>query len=363
MIGSKLFFYFSRNFLLWVGVGMFVCASLIFLVDIVEMLRKSSNLDVSFFKILQISFLRLPNLVQQIAPFAFLFGAILFFTKLNRRLEIVISRASGVSIWQFLMPPIFTSLLVGGFMILAFNPLAAAMNERASEISDGYFENSVSRIKVSDSGLWLKQINADKSETLMTATNISADNKKFRDVAIFEFSTRNEFLRRIDAQIAVLRDGSWLFSDLVVNEPNKLPERFSSFEMPTNLTLMQIQESFSEPESLSFWELPEFIEILEESGFSALRHKLHFHTILTTPILLVAMVLIASVFSLRFSRQNNNAILISGAVFTGFVFYFIAKLIASFGIAGNMPVIMAAWAPAVIFILVGIWAQLNLEDS
>ena len=197
----------------------------------------------------------------------------------------------------------------------------------------------------------------------MTATNISADNKKFRDVAIFEFSTRNEFLRRIDAQIAVLRDGSWLFSDLVVNEPNKLPERFSSFEMPTNLTLMQIQESFSEPESLSFWELPEFIEILEESGFSALRHKLHFHTILTTPILLVAMVLIASVFSLRFSRQNNNAILISGAVFTGFVFYFIAKLIASFGIAGNMPVIMAAWAPAVIFILVGIWAQLNLEDS
>jgi lipopolysaccharide export system permease protein len=75
------------------------------------------------------------------------------------------------------------------------------------------------------------------------------------------------------------------------------------------------------------------------------------------------MVLIASVFSIRFSRQNRNSILISGAVFTGFVFYFIAKLIASFGLAGNMPIIMAAWTPAIIFILIGIWAQLNLEDS
>jgi lipopolysaccharide export system permease protein len=84
---------------------------------------------------------------------------------------------------------------------------------------------------------------------------------------------------------------------------------------------------------------------------------------MTIPILLVAMVLIASVFSLRFSRQNKNTILISGAVFTGFVFYFITKLIASFGIAGNMPIIMAAWAPAIMFIIIGIWAQLTLEDS
>lgn len=362
-MGHKLFFYFVRNFLLWLGVGFFVCAVLIFLIDFIELMRRSSELDISAYAITQISILRLPNLIQQIAPFAFLFGAILYFTKLNRSLEIVISRASGVSVWQFLLPPILTSLILGGFIILAFNPLAAAMNQRASEITDNYFEGNVSRIKVSDSGLWLKQIDEDKTETLLSAATISADSKKFRDVSIFEFDEADNFTQRIDAEIGTLEQGFWRFSDVIVNKPDELPQKLEGFEMPTKLTLLQIQESFSEPESLSFWQLPRFIEILEESGFSPLRHKLHFHTILTTPILLVAMVLIASVFSIRFSRQNRNSILISGAVFTGFVFYFIAKLIASFGLAGNMPIIMAAWAPAVIFILIGIWAQLNLEDS
>jgi lipopolysaccharide export system permease protein len=237
------------------------------------------------------------------------------------------------------------------------------MNQRSSEITDNYFEGNVSRIKVSDSGLWLKQINANKSETLLSAATISADNKKFRDVSIFEFDNSDNFVQRIDAEIGTLKQGYWQFKNVIVNKPDMLPEKIDKFKMRTKLTLLQIQESFSEPESLSFWQLPKFVKILEESGFSALRHKLHFHTILTTPILLVAMVLIASVFSIRFSRQNRNSILISGAVFTGFVFYFIAKLIASFGLAGNMPIIMAAWTPAIIFILIGIWAQLNLEDS
>ena len=362
-MGAKLFFYFIRNFLLWVGVAFFVCSVLIFLIDLVEFLRRSADLDIPFSAIAEISFLRLPNLVQQLAPFAFLFGAILFFTKLNRRLEIVITRASGVSVWQFLMPVILTSIVLGIFMVVAFNPLAAAMNARAGEITDNYFESAVSRIKVSDSGLWLKQINSDKSETLLSAANISADNRKFSDLAIFEFTKQNQFIRRIDAEFGTLEADEWHFKNVIINKPNELPEKLDSFVMPTNLTLLQIQESFSEPESLSFWALPEFIKILEASGFSALRHKLQYHTILTTPILLVAMVLIASVFSLRFSRQNKNSILITGAVFTGFVFYFIAKLIASFGLAGNMPIIVAAWAPAVIFILIGIWAQLNLEES
>ena len=114
---------------------------------------------------------------------------------------------------------------------------------------------------------------------------------------------------------------------------------------------------------MSFWQLPEFIEILEASGFSALRHKLHFHTLLITPMLLMAMVMIAAVFSLRYSRQGKTGILISAAVFTGFVFFFVTKIAASFGIAGNMPIVLAAWTPAIIFIVVGIWFLLHLEDG
>lgn len=360
----KLSIYFARHFLVWLMIGLATCTVLIFLIDFVEMLRKSAKADIGFITIIEITFLRLPNLLQKIIPFAVLFGAILSFTKLTKSRELVVARASGVSVWQFLSPSIITAILIGVFAITVFNPIAAAMNNYSTILTDKYLEGKRSQITVSESGLWLKQINEeDKSETLITAAGISADNRHFNDITIFEFTPENEFKGRIDAESGKLLKGRWKFKNVIVNKPGKTPDKYDDYSIETNLTLEQIQDSFNSPENVSFWELPRFIKILEDSGFSGLRHKLHFHTLLITPILLMAMVIIAAVFSLRYSRQGKTGLLVSAAVFTGFVFYFITKITASFGIAGSMPIILAAWTPAFIFIAAGAWLLLHLEDG
>ena len=76
------------------------------------------------------------------------------------------------------------------------------------------------------------------------------------------------------------------------------------YRIDTELTLDRIQESFASPETMSFWDLPEFIETLEAAGFSARKHRLHWHSILAGPLLLCAMVLIAATFSLRLTRRG-----------------------------------------------------------
>jgi len=361
---AKISLYMAMQFLLWLGIGLLVFVALIFLVDSVEVLRKSASRNVPSSAILQISFLHLPNLLQQVAPFAFLFGAILCFTKLTRTRELVITRASGISVWQFLLPSIGISLLIGIFIILFFNPLSALMNAKASQLETKYFDSDSSMITFSKAGLWLKQRGeGGRGETLITATSISPDNQHFRDLTIFEFDRDKKFTRRIDAHQGTLANGEWTFNDALINKPGEPTEKIPEYKMPTTLSLAQIQDSFNSPDTISFWALPEFIQVLEESGFSALRHKLYYNSILTTPIMLATMVLIAAVFSLRFSRRGKNSLLIFGGVFTGFVFYFITKLTASFGIAGDMPVILAAWTPTLIFILIGIWLLLHLEDG
>jgi lipopolysaccharide export system permease protein len=361
---TRISLYMGAQFLLWLGVGLLVFTSLIFLVDSVEVLRKSATRSVPYSAILLISFLHLPTLLEQVAPFTFLFGAILCFTKLTRTRELVITRASGVSVWQFLFPSIAISMLIGVFIICFFNPLGAMMNAKAAQLEDKYFGNDSGQINFSKSGLWLKQRNeSNEGETLITASSISPDSQHFRDLTIFEFDKDKKFTRRIDAHEGMLADDQWAFKDATINKPGQPTEKLPEYKMPTSLSLKQIQESFNSPDTISFWALPEFIQALEESGFSALRHKLYYHSILTTPIMLATMVLIAAVFSLRFSRRGRNGLLISGGVFTGFVFFFISKLTASFGIAGDMPVILAAWTPTLIFILIGIWLLLHLEDG
>src|SRR5262249_41288192 len=156
----------------------------------------------------------------------------------------------------------------------------AVMNARAQVLQNKYFENNISQITVSKSGLWLKQYDpADGTETLVTAASISPDSKDFRDLIIFEFNKNYQLKRRIDAAQGKLEANRWLFKDVIINLPLSIPQRFPELEIPTNLTLAQIQDSFSSPDSMSFWQLPEFIDVLEKSGFSALRHKLYFHTL------------------------------------------------------------------------------------
>lgn len=361
---TKITLYMAVQFLIWLCIGLAVFIGLIFLVDSVEILRKSATRAVPYSVVLQISLLHLPTLLEQMAPFSFLFGAILCFNKLARTRELVVVRASGISVWQFLLPPIGVSILIGLFIICFFNPLSAMMQNRAEQLENKYFENDNNLISFSKSGLWLKQRSeADDGETLITAANISPDSRHFRDMTIFEFDTNKKFTRRIDAKQGLLTNSQWIFNDVLINEPSKLPQKLPEYTMPTKLSLAQIQDSFNSPDTISFWELPDFIAALEASGFSALRHKLYYHSILTTPIMLATMVLIAAVYSLRFARRQKSGILITSCVFTGFFFFFITKLTASFGIAGNMPIILAAWTPTIIFVLIGVWILLHLEDG
>ena len=114
---------------------------------------------------------------------------------------------------------------------------------------------------------------------------------------------------------------------------------------------------------MSFWELPAFIDTLETAGFSALRHRLHWHSLLAAPLLLFAMVLLAASFSLRLTRKGGIGLLMAGGVGAGFILYFLTDVSLALGMSGGIPVILAAWAPALTSTLLGLATLLHLEDG
>ena len=141
------------------------------------------------------------------------------------------------------------------------------------------------------------------------------------------------------------------------------PTFFPVLEVKTSLTHDQIQESFATPETIAFWDLPQFIEQAEAAGFSATKHRLHYHALLAAPVLLCAMIFIAAAFSLRLARLGGAARLIVSSVLTGFVLYFFADVSRALGISGVVPVVLAAWAPATTALLLGMAYMFNQEDG
>ncbi|HAE51227.1 MAG TPA: LPS export ABC transporter permease LptG, partial [Tistrella mobilis] len=106
-----------------------------------------------------------------------------------------------------------------------------------------------------------------------------------------------------------------------------------------------------------------FIAQLRDAGFSALQHRLYWHSVLALPLLMMAMVIISATFGLRFTRRGGAGITIAGGVFTGFLLYFLTGVVYALGQSGGLPVVLAAWTPAGVAALFGIATLLHLEDG
>ena len=82
--------------------------------EVLELMRKaSSRPDVTFQLVMQMAVLKFPHTLQKLTHFAALFGGMFTFWRLSRSSELVVARASGVSVWQFLAPAVVVAVSIG----------------------------------------------------------------------------------------------------------------------------------------------------------------------------------------------------------------------------------------------------------
>lgn len=363
-IPSTLSIYIGRHFLINVAIVLCTISMLIMVLDTIELIRDTGNSSITTALLIELTLLKLPQLMQETIPFIILIAGILTFTRLTHSYELVVARASGISVWQFLAPVVLICLTLGTFMITIFNPVSSALLTKHEKIINKQFKGNVHTLSVSSSGLWLREYNEETQERMIIhASHVANTTSELFNFSIIFFNQENAFLRRIDAKSARLEPQKWVLNDALYTGHNQKTTRKKTSEIPTNILLEKLQNSFTSPKSISFWELPTFIRTLEATGFSALPHKLHWHTLLVSPIFLCAMVFIAAAFSLSPPRQNRTGLLITGGTMVGFIIYYFSGIINALGEAGTIPIMLAAWAPVIISIIIGTALMLHLEDG
>ncbi|MDD7908903.1 MULTISPECIES: LPS export ABC transporter permease LptG [Pseudovibrio] len=363
MAGKTLSVYISLRFFKSI-IGLFLfSAVLIFLFDVLELVRRGSDDDAfSLMRVTAISALRVPLILEQVLPFAVLFGSIWAFLSLSRSLELVVARAAGISVWQFTMPAILTGIFLGVFAICVYNPAAVKLQEMSDELAAGLFGVEQTYLIQTTGEVWLRQDGAD-GESVVHARHIMDRGGRLNGVTIFAFDRDGEFAERIEASTAILANNMWRLSDVTVFRVDSDPQIYGSYTLSTYLTPTEVRESIASPESISFWNLPRFIELSQRAGLPAYRYALQYQSLLAKPVLLVAMILIAAAVSLRVSRFGGIGRLIVGGIVAGFVLYVVSELSRDLGGAGIVPTEVAAWAPGVFGVLMGFTILLNQEDG
>ncbi|MBR7158582.1 MAG: LPS export ABC transporter permease LptG [Alphaproteobacteria bacterium] len=358
--------YMMRHFLVSFFGVLFILLALTFLFDFIELMRRTaSRPNVTIQYVLEMTALKLPSMLHILLPFVVLISSLLVFWRLSKSHELIIIRAAGVSVWQFIAPMLIATFVIGVLNITAFNPLAAATYKNYERLEDRFGMSSANPLNISNQGLWLKETR-DNTQYTIHAGKIKQTEKalQMEDMSIFETDANDRFLRRIEAAKGTLKDHKFYLENAWIMEVGKAALFKEKLEIETILSLNKIQDNFSSPETVSFWTLPDFIKFFEQTGFSPLKHQLHWYSLIASPLFLCAMVLIAAVFSLN-TNQRQGGIFLQTAlgISAGFILFFLSKVSYAFGSSASIPLFLAVWSPSLIAIPLCLFALLHREDG
>ncbi|MCX7566061.1 LPS export ABC transporter permease LptG [Sulfitobacter sp. F26169L] len=360
--------YFARRFAMSFLLITAILFVLIVLTGLLEETRRDYIDAVTFADLVKLTLLDAPQKINLILPLNMVLATVVLFLGMARSSEMVITRASGRSALKTLTSPLVVAFLIGLMVVAMFNPIVAATSKRYEQVSQGYRSVGASTLSISEEGLWLRQGTAE-GQTVIRAWRSNDDGSVLYDVTFISYTQDGDPFRRIEAQSAALGPKGWRLQNAKswplqtgVNAEGNA-QIHDTLTIPSTLTLARIRDSFGKAGAISIYDLPAFIQQLEFSGFSPRRHKVWLQTELARPLFLIAMVLVASAFTMRHTRSGGTGIAVLSAVLLGFGLYFIRSFAQILGENGQIPVLLAAWAPPLAAIMLALGLLLHREDG
>ena len=344
-----LFVYLGRKYTIWVLFTLSILVSFITLVEILELFRRVSHKsdEISSLHIMLISFLNIPTNIEELLPFAVLFGSFACFFFWTRSHEFMVTRSVGQNIWQALTPVIFCVGAIGLCHIFIINPIAATTAKQHDYYMQNIFgaSNSGGGLSVSTSGIWLRDSSSDYN-LIINGQQLDLKQALIVDPILYQLAQNGKLSWRIQADTMQLTKGGWIISKAMRTENSGRQSSLGDILISTKMQPKDLLESTQAPKTVNVYRLPNFISVLERTGLPAGAHRVFFHQLLSTPLKLIGLALLAASVTLgRFSRQTKLKLILF-ALGAGFGFYFLTDLIYLLGSTARLPYHIAGWGPA-----------------
>ncbi|WP_338062883.1 LPS export ABC transporter permease LptG [Sphingosinithalassobacter portus] len=302
--------------------------------------------------------LRTPQIIATFLPFSVLLGTVITLMTLNQNSEVIAMKASGLSAHQVLAPLIVAGLLVAGISF-AFNERIVA---RASATLDQWKKVDYGTMPI-DRGdranVWVRSEN-----NLIEVDQIRGKGNAAHLYGITVYERSGENLRSILMANEGVRDGDgWQVSgarrfDIASGTVTPL----GTLTLARGVTPDQFTLSSVDADGLSFFELRNAIQELRAVGRptkaleGSLWHKL------SGPLSAVLMPLLGAVAAFGVARSGKLFLRAVVGMALGFLYFMADNFAIAMGNLGAYPPFLAAWAPFMLFLMIGEALLLKTEE-
>ena len=359
--------YFALKYFKVILITFSLISLMLILIDLIEHSRRFSYYT-DLFGIIHLTFLNLPKSIYEVIDLTILISSIAFFISMSNTSELVIVRGSGRSVYGAIFAPVIVTLFFGILILTILNPLVATTSKTYLNVKETYLKGVTPVFSIGSEGLWLRQGN-NSEQSVIRANRANYDGSILHDVTITAFSENGFPTQRVEAEKAIILDKSWHLKNVklwplgkgISSEKNA--EISQTLVVRSNLTKEEIRERISDPSSVSIWDLRSHITQLRVAGFSVLRYEVRFHSELSHPLFLVAMMLIGSAFTMKNFIGNKKSFTIIASILLGFGFYYVRNFAQLLAEGGQLNIIAATWIPSISCILIALGLILHTEDG
>jgi lipopolysaccharide export system permease protein len=302
--------------------------------------------------------LRVPLLISRFLPFSVLLGTLIAFTGLNQHSEVVAMKAAGISAHQMLAPLILASLVIAGGLF-AFNERVVVNANREVTVWGDNDYKPVPPASGVLSRVWILDGN-----DLVEADRVGGQGANFHAEGVTIYERDKGILQRIvRAARADPVSGAWKLSDVrlydsSMNMVRQIPET-TALEgvQPEQLTLAKV-----DPDQLDFWTLKERIGQLERAGRPTAEAEAGLWHKVSGPLSTMLMPLLAAIAAFGLARSGQVLVRATIGMALGFAYFVADNFSLAMGNVGAYPPLMAAWAPFVLFLLIGETVLIRSEE-
>jgi LPS export ABC transporter permease LptF/LPS export ABC transporter permease LptG len=301
-------------------------------------------------------------LFYQLAPLAALVAVLITLGVMTKNNELVAFKAAGISLYRISLPLLLAGLVLATGLVVLDDTYLPFANQRQDALRN-QIKGRPAQTYYQPSRQWI----FGENSKVYNYALFDPDHELFGGLNVFELDPATfEIRRRIYAarahwetqqKIWILESG-WvrefdhgqvtLYQPFLANAMKELDEPPSYFNR-------EVRQSYQ----MTWWELKRYIGDLRQAGFDVARLSVQLQKKLSFPLIAPIIILLAIPFSILVGTRGAVGGLALG-VGIAIVYWAASALTEAMGSVGQLPPVLAGWAPDTIFAFLGLYFFLKM---
>lgn len=310
-------------------------------------------------EILRFVQLNVPGLIARFLPYSVLLATLFTFWPLNQNSEVIAMRAAGLSAHQVLAPLLLTAAGIS-LVSLVFNETVAARSAGTLKVWNDLRYHPIPKESGTRTNVYLSD-----GDNIIAARTISGSGAAtvMTDVTYYRRDHTGMVLDQLRSPRATYANPGWkLTSPTAFAVPATATQRLGDTVVAPGLTPAQVAISKIDPDGEDIVSLGRKIDALRAAGRRTDELDGKWWHKIAGPLSALLMPLLGSVAAFGLARSGQLLVRAVVGMALGFAYFVVDNAALAVGNFGGYTPLVAAWAPFLLFALVGETVLIRTEE-